>query len=143
MELFFHSIKIEKTAIANRKSGTQVSYALPNYHNRQLHGSYSKSGKDSKHPVGLPSPAQESCSMLDLDLCPDLLMGAIAAAAAVAFYIIYEAISLKGKRKRSFASSIAQKMSLGNILDGFYIGNKSSLLFLTVVLIFVAFGEGL
>lgn len=75
------------------------------------------------HDTGLPNPAMEMC--FELEICPDLIMAAIAAAAAAAFYIIYEAISMKGKRKRSLASSMAEKMSLGNMLDGFYVGNES------------------
>ena len=32
---------------------------------------------------GKPNPAQEQCSAIDLDICPDLLLAAIAAAGAV------------------------------------------------------------
>ena len=35
-----------------------------------------------------------------IDICPDILIGAIFAAAAVAFYLLYMAITKAGRRKR-------------------------------------------
>ena len=42
--------------------------------------------------------ATSSC--LTVDICPDLLFAAIAAAAAAGFYLIYEAITVKGRRRK-------------------------------------------
>ena len=49
-----------------------------------------------------------SSSCLSVDICPDLLFAALAAAAAAGFYIIYNAITVKGRRKRSLLSSRGQ-----------------------------------
>ena len=51
---------------------------------------------------GKPNPAQEQCDSLDLDICPDLLLAAIAAAGAVAFVALYVALTMNtaGRRRR-------------------------------------------
>lgn len=54
----------------------------------------------SSHEKGKPNPAQEACSDFDLDICPDLLLAGIAAAAAAAFALLYTAITMAQRRKR-------------------------------------------
>ena len=51
---------------------------------------------------GKPNPAQEQCNALDLDICPDLLLAAIAAAGAAALVALYVALTMNpaGRRKR-------------------------------------------
>ncbi len=51
---------------------------------------------------GLPSPAQEQCSSLDIDICPDLILAAAAVFGAIAFFLLYTAITgnANGRRKR-------------------------------------------
>ena len=53
-------------------------------------------GSDSKH--GKHKDVGSNCA--NVDVCPDLLIGAIAAAAAAAFYFIYVAITKAGRRRR-------------------------------------------
>ena len=61
-------------------------------------------------------------SCLSIDICPDLILAAIAVAAGVAVFIIYEAIVAAGKRRRSWSQSffsllLPQNMKLGDILN--------------------------
>ena len=42
-----------------------------------------------------------------IDICPDLLLAGIAAAAAAAFVFLYQQITLKGKRKKRALDSNA------------------------------------
>ena len=51
---------------------------------------------------GKPNPAQEQCGSLDLDICPDVLLAAIAAAGAAALVALYVALTMQanGRRKR-------------------------------------------
>ena len=55
---------------------------------------------------GKPNPSQESCNSLDLDICPDLLLAAIAAFGAIAFLVLYRAITMNsnGRRRRSLGA---------------------------------------
>ena len=58
---------------------------------------------------GKPNPSQESCDALDLDICPDLLLAAIAAFGAIAFLTLYLAITMNGngrRRRRSLRRAI-------------------------------------
>ena len=59
-----------------------------------------------------------------LDICPDLLISGLTAAAAAAFYFIYQAITVKaaGRKKRSFQNFV-QSYNLNHLFDFFTIGN--------------------
>ena len=69
------------------------------------HGSYD--GGHGGGPMG---------SCFSIDICPDLILAAIAAAAAVAAFLIYQAITVAGRKKRS------QSSWLPTITDLFYLG---------------------
>ena len=66
---------------------------------------------------GKPNPAQEQCSAIDLDICPDLLLAAIAAAGAVALVALYIALTMntmgRRKRRRSLGDNAPQRSSSG------------------------------
>ena len=58
-----------------------------------------------------------------IDICPDILISGLTAAAAAAFFFIYQAITVKaGRRKRSFQNFITSH-DFGHIID-FFIGGK-------------------
>lgn len=57
-------------------------------------GSYSKK-KDPKFGI-----VDDNCDGFDIDICPDLLLAGIAAAAAGAFVFLYTAITMAGRRKK-------------------------------------------
>ena len=40
------------------------------------------------------------CDGVDVDICPDLLLAGIAVAAAAAFFALYTALTMEGRRKR-------------------------------------------
>ena len=62
---------------------------------------YPAEGSDTVY-FGKPNPSQEQCDALDLDICPDLLLAAIAAAGAAAFIALYVALTMQqfGRKKR-------------------------------------------
>ena len=76
------------------------------------HGSYSGGG----------SGGMGSC--FTIDICPDLLISGLTAAAAAAFYFIYQAITVKaaGRKKRSFQNFV-QSYNFNHLLDFFTVGN--------------------
>jgi len=49
---------------------------------------------------GRPNPAQENCDGSDLDICPDLILGALGAALAAGFAILFTQITMAGRRKK-------------------------------------------
>ncbi len=49
---------------------------------------------------GRPNPAQENCDGSDLEICPDLVLAALAAAAAAAFGILFTLITGAGRKKK-------------------------------------------
>ncbi len=56
---------------------------------------------------GLPNPAQEQCSSLDIDICPDLILAAAAVFGAIALLVLYMAITANAngrRRRRSLVS---------------------------------------
>ena len=70
-----------------------------------------------------------SSSCLSVDICPDLLFAALAAAAAAGFYIIYNAITVKGRRKRSLLSnrghlSVINSVDLSDVYYGMFLRCK-------------------
>ena len=79
---------------------------------------------------GKPNPAQEQCSAIDLDICPDLLLAAIAAAGAVALVALYIALTMntmgRRKRRRSLGDNAPQRSSNGlqEVSQILIIGNK-------------------
>ena len=50
-------------------------------------------------------------SCFTIDICSDLLLGAIAAGAAVGLVLLYQAITTKGKRKRK-RSPVTERLSV-------------------------------
>ncbi len=49
---------------------------------------------------GRPNPAQENCDGSDLELCPDLVLAALAAVAAAAFGVLFTLITGAGRKKK-------------------------------------------
>lgn len=78
-------------------------------------GSHSK-----QHKVGKPNPAMDMC--FELEVCPDLLFGAIAAAASAAFYFIYTAITMAGRKKKRSSGIKRSKPKVETVLDLYYLG---------------------
>ena len=68
---------------------------------RFLFDQYPAEGSDTVY-FGKPNPSQEQCDALDLDICPDLLLAAIAAAGAAALLALYIALTMQmfGRRKK-------------------------------------------
>ena len=58
-----------------------------------------------------------SGSCFTLEICPDLLIAGIAVAAAAAFWLIYEAITMAGarRRKRSVSDLTSSIINLGKL----------------------------
>ena len=50
-------------------------------------------------------------SCFTIDICSDLLLGAVAAGAAVGLVLLYQAITTKGKRKRK-RSPVTERLSI-------------------------------
>jgi len=58
---------------------------------------------------GRPNPAQENCDGSDLEICPDLILGALGAALAAGFAALFTAITMAGRRKRrSLSNEVVQ-----------------------------------
>lgn len=68
---------------------------------------------------GRPNPAQENCDGSDLELCPDLVLAALAAAAAAGFAILYTQITMAGRRKKR-SSDTKQAMPVAAWLEDMY-----------------------
>ncbi len=49
---------------------------------------------------GKPNPAQKNCDGAELDICPDLVLAALAAALAAGFAVLFTLITMAGRRKR-------------------------------------------
>jgi len=77
---------------------------------------------------GRPNPAQENCDGSDLELCPDLVLAALAAAAAAGFAVLYTQITMAGRKKKRSADSRLD-MPLANWMEDMYwhLGTLSSL----------------
>ena len=69
----------------------------------------------------------DNCDDFELDICPDLLLAAIASAAAAAFALLYTAITMAGRRKRRELNPEIPGESL--FLDIYWLGDKSRLLY--------------
>ena len=59
----------------------------------QLAGSFSSGG-------GYEDSGSSSGSCFSLDICPDLILAAIALAAAVAAFVLYQTITMAGRRRK-------------------------------------------
>ena len=58
-----------------------------------------------------------------IDICPDLLISGLTAAAAAAFYLIYMAITVKaGRRKKRSPQNFFQSYDFNHLLDFFTVG---------------------
>ena len=77
----------------------------------------------ASHKKGKPNPAQEDC--FELEICPDLILAAMAAAAAGAFTLLYTAITMAKRRKRRALNAPLDESSL--IQDAFWLGTLSPL----------------
>ena len=70
-----------------------------------------------------------SDSCFSIDICPDLIFAAVAAAAAAGVYVIYQAIVTKGKRRRKRDSDntwallayLPKIISVGQIFSSYFI----------------------
>lgn len=82
-------------------------------------GSYSGS-----HKVGKPNPAMDMC--FELQVCPDLLFGALAAAAAGAFYFIYTAVTMAARKKKRSSGVLRSKPKVETVFDLLQLGSLSS-----------------
>lgn len=49
---------------------------------------------------GIENPAQEKCDGASVDICPDLILGALGAAAAAAFAVLFTQITNAGRKKK-------------------------------------------
>ena len=77
----------------------------------------------ASHGHGSYSGGSSGSDCFTIDICPDLLISALTAAAAVAFYLIYQAITMKAAgRKRSFHNFV-QSHNFNQLLDFFTVGN--------------------
>ena len=61
-------------------------------------------------------------SCFDVDICPDLLLAGIAAFAAGAFFFLYQAITMAGKRKRRKRDVAAEEGLEADLADVFALG---------------------
>ena len=77
-------------------------------------GSFSKKGNVK---VGKPNPAMEMC--FELEICPDLILAGIAAAAAAAFAILFTEITMAGRKRRRALDSY-EPVSLSKVLEDLY-----------------------
>ena len=79
---------------------------------------------------GKPNIIQEACDAVDFDICPDLILAAIAAAGAAAFVALYVALTMqpngRRKRKRSLKDNAPQRRSngLGQASQMLFFGNE-------------------
>ena len=74
------------------------------------------SGSETSHKTGLPNPAMEMC--FELEICPDLIMAALAAAGAAAFLFLYQAITLAAAKRKRRSSAAAAAVVSGPSLTG-------------------------
>ncbi len=87
-----------------------------------LVGSFSK--KDPK--VGI---VDDNCDGFDIDICPDLLLAAIGAAAAGAFAILFTAITMAGRRKKRSIDEANNRPDIDTLqlaTDMYWIGTSQS-----------------
>ena len=76
-------------------------------------------GQDSVY-FGQPNPSQEQCDSLDLDICPDLLLGFITLIGAGALVALYVALTQQAngrRKKRSLPGSEEEKDENGSHLS--------------------------
>lgn len=63
----------------------------------------------------------DNCDGVDVEICPDLLLAGIAAAAAAAFAILFTAITMAGRRKkRSYDTKAVSTLKI--LTDLYWIG---------------------
>ena len=67
------------------------------------------------------SSSSSSPGCFNIDLCPDLIVATLAVFASVAFFMIYQAVTMAARRKRRSLAGSEQKWS-----EVFWLGNKES-----------------
>ena len=83
---------------------------------------------------GKPNIIQEACDAVDFDICPDLILAAIAAAGAAAFVALYVALTMqpngRRKRRRSLKDNEPQRKSDGleELFHIFLLGNNPTVI---------------
>ena len=90
-------------------------YAVSGSNNYAVAGSYSK-GPVTKGIV------DDNCMGLDLDICPDLLLAGIAAAAAGFFAALFTAITMAGRKKKRSIDDASGRPAIGfdKVIADFY-----------------------
>ena len=79
---------------------------------------------------GKPNQVQKQCDGVDFDICPDIVLAAIAAAGAAALLALYAALTMnpngRRKRRRSLEDYAPQRRSndLGQVSQMLVFGNK-------------------
>lgn len=68
---------------------------------------------------GFENPAQEKCDGAELDICPDLLLGLLGAAAAAAFAVLFTQITMAGRKKKRSTDTF-EPVDLGTQLQDVY-----------------------
>jgi hypothetical protein len=68
------------------------------------------------------------CGAFNLNICPDLILAAIALAFAAGFYFLYMAITKKGRRRRRRDSTPLHRFTTSPLLDALSAGTTTSLL---------------
>ena len=71
------------------------------------------------------SSSQDSC--FDLEICPDLVLAAVAAFGAIAFFLLYQAITVAGRRRKRRSIQYDKPNDDDNLsaLDYVYLGSFS------------------
>ncbi len=68
---------------------------------------------------GRPNPAQDNCDGASVDICPDLVLAAFAAAAAAAFAVIFTLVTALGRKKKRSADTF-EPVTLTNVVKDIY-----------------------
>ena len=107
----------------NRLRGTLVKSAVQKYNQNNQNQASSAfgllndmAGSNSYNHGSFSSSGIDAGSCFSIDICPDLVLALVAALAALASYLIYNAITVAGKRKKrseevGFFSSVADAIS--------------------------------
>ena len=82
------------------------------------HSSYGYGGGGNLGSFGSLSLGGSGSSCFALNICPDLLLAAVAAGGAAAVYLLYRAITVKaGRKKRDAGSSFSMGLEMSDLWD--------------------------